>query len=47
MKKNLPSNVKVIENISVLERHLNSGGLHLTQRGFFVLVLILLLKANL
>ena len=33
MRNDLPSNVKIIDNTSISERHLNSRGLHLNQRG--------------
>ena len=33
MRNDLPSNVKIIDNTNISERHLNSRSLHLNQRG--------------
>ena len=33
MRNDLPSDVKIIDNTNISEKHLNSSGLHLNQRG--------------
>ena len=39
MRNDLPSNVKSIDNTNISEKHLNSSGLHLNQRGSGALAL--------
>ena len=39
MRNDLPSDVKIIDNTNISEKHLNSSGLHLNQRGSGVLAL--------
>ena len=39
MRNDLPSDVKIIDNTNISEKHLNSSGLHLNQRGSGALAL--------
>ena len=39
MRNDLPSDVKIIGNTNISEKHLNSSGLHLNQRGSGALAL--------